>query len=62
MRYLKFDAFVLLIGFVRSKSDHCIYFRVQDDRLLIVALYVDDMLLFAKGKGVISNFKSQLSR
>jgi hypothetical protein len=61
MWYLKFDAFVLSIGFVRSKSDHCVYFRVQDGRLLIVALYVDDMLLFGKGKGMISDFKSQLS-
>ncbi|WP_044909347.1 reverse transcriptase domain-containing protein, partial [[Clostridium] innocuum] len=55
------DAFVLSIGFVRLKSDHCVYFRVENDRLLIVALYVDDMLLFGKGKGMISDFKSQLS-
>ena len=46
MWYLKFDAFVLSIGFVRSKSEHCVYFRVENDHLLIVALYVDDMLLF----------------
>ena len=55
MWYLKFDAFV------RSKSDHCVYFRVENDHLLIIALYVDDMLLFGKSKGKISNFKSQLS-
>ena len=29
MWYLNFDAFVLSIGFVRSKSDHYIYFRVE---------------------------------
>lgn len=61
MWYLKFDAFVLSIGFVRLKLDHCVYFRVENDHLLIVALYVDDMLLFGKGKGMISDFKSQLS-
>ena len=46
--YLKFDAFVLSIGFVRSKSDHCVYLRVENDLILIDALYVDDMLLFGK--------------
>ena len=58
MWYLKFDAFVLSIEFVRSKSNHCVYFRVENDYLLIVALYVDDMLLFGKGKGMILDFKS----
>ena len=58
MWYLKFYAFVLPIRFVRSKLDHCVYFRVENDRLLIVALYVDDMLLFGKSKGMISDFKS----
>ena len=53
MWYIMFDAFVLTIGFVRLKSDHCVYFRVENDHLLIVALYVDDMLLFGKGKGMI---------
>jgi len=59
--YLKFDAFVLSIGFVRSKLDHCVYYKFDGDHILIVALYVDDMLLIGKGKNMISDFKSQLS-
>ena len=59
--YLKFDAFVLSIGFVRWKSDHCVYYKFDGDRILIVALYVDDMLLIGKGKNMIFYFKSQLS-
>ena len=58
MWYLKFDAFVFSIGFLRSKLDHCVYFRVENDHLIIVALYVDDMLLFRKGKGMRFDFKS----
>ena len=61
MWYLNFDDFVLSIGFVRSKLDYYVYFEVENDHLLIVALYVDDMLLFGKGKGMISDFKFQLS-
>ena len=60
MWHLKFDAFVFSIRFLRSKLDHCVYFKVENDRLLIVGLYVDDMLMFGKGKGMISDFKSQL--
>src|SRR5271156_591195 len=61
MWYLKFDAFVFSIGFLRSKSNHCVYFKVDNDCLLIIALYVDDMLLIGKVMGIISDLKSQLS-
>jgi len=60
MWYLKFDAFVLSIRFVRSKLDHCVYYKFDGDCILNVALYVDDMLLIGKGKNMISDFKSQL--
>ena len=58
MWYLKFDAFVFSIGFLILKSNHCVYFKVENDHLLIIALYVDDMFLFVKGKGMTSDFKS----
>jgi len=52
---------VLSIRFVRSKSDHCVYYKFDGDRILIIALNVDDMLLIGKDKNMISDFKSQLS-
>ena len=46
---------------MRSKSDHCIYFKSDGDGFLVIALYVDDMLFIIKGKGLIAELKSQLS-
>ena len=61
MWYQKFDTYVLSLGFVRSKSDHCIYFKSNGDDFMVIALYVDDMLFISKGKGLIAKLKSQLS-
>ena len=61
MWYQKFDTYVLSLGFVRSKSNHCIYFKFDGDGFLVISLYVDDMLFIGKGKGLIAELKSQLS-
>ena len=58
MWYQKFDIYVLSLGFVRSKSDHCIYFKSNGDS--VIALYIDDLLFIPKGKGLITKLKSQL--
>ena len=48
MWYLKFDAFVLSIGFVRSKSDHCVYFRVE--MIAYLLLHYMLMICFSLGR------------
>ena len=60
MWYQKFDTYVLSLGFVWSKSDHCVYFKSNGDVFLIIALYLNDMLFIGKGKGLIAKLKSQL--
>lgn len=60
MWYQKYDTFVLSLGFVRSKADHCVYYKIDGDRILIIALYVDDMLFIGNTKSMISDLKSQL--
>ena len=61
MWYQKFDTYVLNLGFVRSKSNHCIYYKSDGDYFLVIALYVDDMLFIGKGKCLIAKLKAQLS-
>ena len=61
MWYQKFDTCVLSLGFMQSKFDNCIYYKSDSDYLLVIALYVDEMLLIGKGKGLIEELKSQLS-
>ena len=53
----KFDE----IGFVRLEADHSIFRRGKGDDLVIVAIYVDDMLVFSKYTSIIISFKEQLA-
>ena len=61
MWYQKYDTYVLSLGFMRSKSDNCVYYKAEGDRILIIALYVDDMLFIGNSKEMILELKSQLS-
>lgn len=50
---------MLSLLFQRSKSNHCVYFKFDNNCILIIALYVDDILLF--GNGYLNfDLKSQL--
>jgi hypothetical protein len=53
MRYEKFDTYILSLGFVGSKVDHCIYSKEEGGCFIYVALYVDDMLLIENNMDVI---------
>ena len=61
MSYQNFYTYVLSLGFVRSKSNHCVYFKSNGDGFLVIALYADAMLFIGKGKGLIVELKYQLS-
>ena len=43
--YLKFHQANLEMGYVVSPLDHCVYIQKNDDKLAILSLYVDDILL-----------------
>jgi hypothetical protein len=61
MWYDKFDYFVLGLGFLRSKSDHYVYYKQDSGHFLVITLYVDDMLLFSNCKDAICDLKCRLS-
>ena len=61
MWYQKFDTYILGLGFVRSKADHCVYSKQVGDHFINIVMYVDDMLLIGNNKDVIKEVKSQLS-
>lgn len=54
MWYQKYDTYVLSLGFTRSKSDHCVYYKAEGDQILIIALYVDDIFFIGNSKEMIS--------
>ena len=55
--YKRFDTYILSLGFVRSKADHCIYSKEQGGCFIYVALYVDDMLLIGNIMDAIKEVK-----
>ena len=60
--YHKFDAFIWSQSFKRSDIDHYLYTkRAKDDKLILLALYVDDMLLAGKEKSTLDALKQQLN-
>ena len=58
MWYQKFDTFIWGLGFIRSKADHCVYFKLIGDRVIYLVLYVDDMLLVGNDKEIIQDLKT----
>jgi hypothetical protein len=61
MWYKKIDTYMLGLHFIRSKEDHCVYFKLIGDHLIYLVLYVDDMLLIGNNKEIIQDVKNELS-
>lgn len=61
MWYQKFDTYVFSSQFLRSKSNHYVYYKSKNGHILIIVLYVDNMLFIGNGKRMILDLKSQLS-
>ena len=48
------------LGFTRSQADHSVFHKIVDGKLLIVAVYVDDMLILGKSTAHILALKGKL--
>jgi hypothetical protein len=59
--YQRFDIYILSLGSLRSKVDHCIYSKEEGGCFIYVALYVDDMLLIGNSMNAIKEVKKKLS-
>ncbi|CAM8990842.1 unnamed protein product [Rhodiola kirilowii] len=60
--YIRFDTYVLSLGFVRSEFDACFYFTQLDSDPVYLLLYVEDILLISKSVNKIQKLKKDLSR
>jgi len=45
--YERIDSYLMKLGFTRSEADPNLYFKVEDDKPLILVLYVDDLFLIS---------------
>jgi hypothetical protein len=57
MWYQKFDTYILILGFVKNKDDHCIYSTEEGGRFIYVTLYVDEILLIGNNMNTIKEVK-----
>jgi hypothetical protein len=46
--YNMIDKFIISMGFTRSRSDVCLYFRGDEATKVIIVIYVDDIIIAAK--------------
>eukprot|EP00253_Pinus_taeda_P022622 PITA_22622 len=60
--YKKFDSFMVSQNFIRSEYDQCVYFKNFNSIFIILALYVDDMLIVRKSMEDINRLKVELYR
>jgi superfamily I DNA and/or RNA helicase len=51
--YGRIDSFLTSLGFTKSKVDSNLYFKVMNDELVILLLYVDDLFLTGEEKLII---------
>ncbi|KAL0381033.1 UNVERIFIED_CONTAM: Retrovirus-related Pol polyprotein from transposon TNT 1-94 [Sesamum angustifolium] len=56
----KFDQTILAFCFTVNENDKCIYCKVKGDRIIILCLYVDDILLIGSCIEIITETKSFL--
>lgn len=59
--YKKFNEFMSNSGFNRCDMDHCCYVKKFADSYVILALYVDDMLIAGSNMTEINRLKQQMS-
>ncbi|KAL2250171.1 UNVERIFIED_CONTAM: Retrovirus-related Pol polyprotein from transposon TNT 1-94 [Sesamum indicum] len=56
----RFDKTILAFGFTVNENDKCIYYKVKGDKMIILCLYVDDILLIGSCLDIITETKSFL--
>ena len=61
--YAKIDSFLCeTMQMERNPADDCVYIRKTSSRILIIALYVDDLLIACSDKGLLQQTKRELAR
>lgn len=55
------DQVLINFGLQKSTTDQCIYFSLQDEYILILAIYVDDILIFSNNGDIEKKLCEELS-
>ena len=60
--YQKIDSVLINMYFARLESDHCVYYAKMKDVILLVALYVDDIIILSNSLMKLESLKKELSQ
>lgn len=61
--HAKIDDFLIShLGFQSSPYDPCFYIRYRDESMIIIALYVDDILLASSSRDMLDELKAEFSK
>jgi len=60
--YLKLKRQLEKLGFKRSDADHGVFTKIIDGKLFVIAVYVDNFLLFSSNISHIRTVKEDLKR
>ena len=58
--YGHIDSFLMSLGFNKSKEDSNLYFKVMNDEMVILLLYVDDLFL-TREENLITECKKKIT-
>ena len=53
----KFDEIILTNGFEINNTDECVYHKIKNNKIIILCLYVDDILIFGTDLEIINETK-----
>ncbi|KAG3127846.1 hypothetical protein PC128_g27044 [Phytophthora cactorum] len=56
------DDFMLKLGSKKCESDHCVYIKRNDQEMIFVVLYVDDLILASSSDELLESTKRALSK
>ena len=56
-----FKEFMLSLGFVQSVADPCVFIRVLNEKLAIVTVHVDDLILLTETEEEMTDLKTSLA-
>ena len=54
------DKFMIGLGFKKCETDHCVYVKRDDDYMIFVAFYVDDLVLASSDNKLLESTKQAL--
>jgi len=60
--YLKMKGKLEELGFKQSEADHRVFTKVSDGKIFIIAIYMDNFLLFSEQITEIENIKKKLGK